>query len=362
MTNGGKMPQTIETLLRINEQHSQEFLDQKIERIRYRGEHPTEICALKCMDGRLNLPVMTETALGVIQPFRNLGGKFSLGWPLFQNLINEWVNYAIVRGRHSLVLVTYHKSRGDDHRGCAGFNYETDKAITAAKTLKAQFDRVYGSGVSTLVCGIETDLDALILHGEGGEVLDLAECKDTSKAALTAMLQEFYPSFPERVVNDLLPLVEGNVRHIRKIRASNRPISDIVHKEWVLGIGRAFDWLHLVNTAFIVGPYDLKLEVAIETAGGLLLKNLREGRLSDDKLVMMTSAGYRSAGPEQRLAEEKAKDLAEYSVEILHRKVPDILDHLQVLTSTVNLDTRKLDVINRIEKASELFGELVAVG
>jgi len=64
----------IDFLLDLNERHSRAFMDLSSERRRYRGEHLTEIAALKCMDGRLHLPVMTQTALGIIHPFRNLGG------------------------------------------------------------------------------------------------------------------------------------------------------------------------------------------------------------------------------------------------------------------------------------------------
>ena len=30
----------------------------------YKSQHPTEICALKCMDGRLNLSIITQTPAG----------------------------------------------------------------------------------------------------------------------------------------------------------------------------------------------------------------------------------------------------------------------------------------------------------
>ena len=96
----------IDFLLELNTKHSREYIELASERRRYRGEHPTEIAALKCMDGRLHLPVITKTALGIIQPFRNLGGKFDLGWPFFQSKIDEWVQYSVGRGRHCLVFVT----------------------------------------------------------------------------------------------------------------------------------------------------------------------------------------------------------------------------------------------------------------
>ena len=50
-------------------------------RERYLAEHPTAIAVLKCMDGRINIPVATNTPTGILMPFRNLGGMFNLGWP-----------------------------------------------------------------------------------------------------------------------------------------------------------------------------------------------------------------------------------------------------------------------------------------
>ncbi len=228
----------IDYLLDLNLRHAQNFIDLATERRRYRGEHPTEIAALKCMDGRLNLPVMTQTALGIIQPYRNLGGKFELGWPFFQSILDTWVQYSISRGRHCIVFVTYHYARGEPLRGCRGFDYDTAAARNTAIKLKEQFDGVYGSGaVIPIVCGIETDMDALILHGEDGRVVDLAEVEITTQVELDTMLRSMYPSISERIILDLIPLVRGNIKHIAEVRTSNRPIEELEHKEWVWGLG-----------------------------------------------------------------------------------------------------------------------------
>lgn len=341
----------IDYLLDLNTRHSQAFMDLATERRRYRGEHPTEIAALKCMDGRLHLPVMTQSALGIIQPFRNLGGIFNLGWPFFQATIDQWVDYSISRGRHCLVFVTYHFARGDTHRGCRGFNYDTDAAKAAAINLKNQFDSVYGMGgaVVPIVCGIETDLDALILHGDDGRSIDLANAKESSQLELEEMLRSLYPSMPERVIRDLIPLIRGNIKHIAEIRTTNRPIEEAEHKEWVLGVGRGFDWLHVINTAFIVGPFDPNLSVAIETAGRLLKNNIDEGRIDADGVVLLTSAVYRDeAGPEYHLSREKALFLSKFALNIIKDKVPDLANHLQILTGRTNLNTRKFEVIERV--------------
>lgn len=68
-------------LLEHNKQQSGLFCepDTKGLRLQYRAMHPTEILAMKCMDGRLNLPLIAGIPLGIIQPLRGLGGKFDLG-------------------------------------------------------------------------------------------------------------------------------------------------------------------------------------------------------------------------------------------------------------------------------------------
>ncbi|MDH5552148.1 MAG: carboxysome shell carbonic anhydrase [Nitrosomonas sp.] len=348
----------IDYLLDLNVRHAQTFMDSATERRRYRGEHPTEIAALKCMDGRLNLPVMTQTTVGIIQPYRNLGGKFDLGWPFFQATINDWVQYAIKRGRHCVIFVTYHYSRGDLHRGCRGFNYDKAAACDTAVTLKAQFDRIYGGGgVVPIVCGIETDLEALVLHGNDGQVVDLAEVNLTSQQEIETLLRALYPVMHERVTFDLLPLIQGNIKYISMVRKSDKPIEELEHNEWVLGVGRGFDWLHAINTAFIVGPFDPHLSFAIETAAKLLEGNIEMARIDPNGIVLLTSSAFRdSAGPEHNLAKEKAVFLRKFSLDIIKQRAPKLVPYLQILTGCTNMNTRKFEVIERYNKVADIDG------
>src|SRR3989344_5037693 len=136
----------INYLLNLSQENSHEFNDSGLSLLRrqYRANHPTEIAVTKCMDGRIHLPRLTNMQLGIINPWRNLGGKFDLGWPFFGLAVNECVQYAINKGRDCLVLVTYHYSRGDKHRGCRGFNYEIIAAREYTKNLKEEFDADFG--------------------------------------------------------------------------------------------------------------------------------------------------------------------------------------------------------------------------
>ncbi|MCB9811057.1 MAG: hypothetical protein H6779_04480 [Candidatus Nomurabacteria bacterium] len=152
----------INLLLEHNKKRSDNFSNPDIvlERRLYRAKHPTEIAVLKCMDGRLHLPIITKTPLGIIQPFRNLGGQFDLGWPFFGQVMKDWVDYAVSQGKKSIVLTTYHYSKSDEHLGCKGFGYNCDLALSETKKLKEQFERVFGlhhSVVYPILVGIETD-------------------------------------------------------------------------------------------------------------------------------------------------------------------------------------------------------------
>lgn len=341
----------IEKIIALNEYHSKIFTDPKtfLERKLYRAKHSTEIAALKCMDGRLHLPVMTETALGLIQPWRNLGGRFDLGWPAFKEGMEGWVEYSSHKGRKCLVFITYHWSKGDTHRGCRGFNYDKEAAVNAAMNLKKQYDYVFGKGpVYALVCGIETDEDGLVLHGNDNTTLDLEELENTvSSEELLSKLQVLYPDMDEDMTNDLLPLVEGNVRHIAEIRRNKRPIADSEHREWVLGIGRGFDWLHEINMAFIIGHFDPDLRNTIKTGASLLQQNIEAGRVDPKNgIVLMTSAPYRhTAGYEQRLAEQKARFFKDFALDIIKTDVPELMEHLQSLAVTVDMNTRKINIL-----------------
>lgn len=340
----------IDKLIAINKKYATVYSSPEttLARRLYQAQHPTEIGVFKCMDGRLHVPVMTRTALGIIRPWRNLGGKFNLGWPGLLYTVRDWVNTGVSRGHHILPIITYHFSRGDKHRGCKGFGYDKDAAMEFTTKLKNQFDHVFGKGtVYSILCGIETDLDSLILHGDNGEIVDLADITDSTLETLKAIVDRLYPAMPQNMRQDLIPLMQGNCAHIAQIRAENRPIAEAEHKEWILAVGRGFDWLHEINSAFIIGPFDPRLRGAIGTGATLLLDNIHSGRVNPkDGIVLMASAPYAiPAGPERLLAEEKSKFLHDFAVETITDLVPDLLPHLEHLVTTMDLNTRTFNII-----------------
>lgn len=156
-------------------------------------------------------------------------------------------------------------------------------------------------------------------------------------------INTLFPDMSPEIVSDLLPLLAGNAKHIKEIREQSRPITEINHKEFVLAVGRGFDWLHFHNKALIIGPYSYNLKDPIEKAAGILLDNIKLGRIeAKDGVLLMTSAAYRdNVGMESRLAAEKAISLAEFSLETIKEQVPELIPYISVLVGTTNMNTRE---------------------
>lgn len=142
-----------------------------------------------------------------------------------------------------------------------------------------------------IVCGFETDEDALILHGTNGDILDLSSVSTLDQDCLPALLEQLYPDMPKQILQDLLPLVRDNITHVADIKRTNRP-PNIEHREWVICVGRGFDWLHTSNLALIIGPYSPDLADPIRKAAGIIEANMQTGRIPDDGFLLLAKAPY----------------------------------------------------------------------
>ena len=314
-------------------------------RERYVARHPTAIAVLKCMDGRINIPVATRTPLGIIQPFRNLGGMFDLGWPHLGEVFAGYVQRCVRDGRRVLLFITYHFARGNVRRGCAGFAYDTDAAIAHTYRIKSQVEAVFGTEHSTVypvVCGFETDEDALLLHGENGEVLDLARLAGSDDETFLVQLGELYPDMPVQVRRDLLPLLAGNLAHIAEVRQMHRAV-DIEHREWMICLGRGFDFLHMPNLALIVGPYSPELAEPVAKAAGIIETNMKKGRIPDDGFLLLASVPCEEIGMDRARAELKSIFLAEFAAGVIRAKKPALAERMHVRTAVLDWHTRRLE-------------------
>ncbi len=341
----------IRWLAELAERHGEAYRSPEamLARTRYQSQHPTAIAVLKCMDGRINIPFATETPVGILMPFRNLGGQFDLGWPHLGEVLTQYVMERIHEGRQVLFLVTYHFSRGERRRGCAGFDYDQTAAIAHTQSIHRQISTIFGAGHGTvypLVCGFETDEDALIIHGVDGQELDMAAWTDADSSQLTDRLGALLPDMPERMRADLLPLLEGNVRHVNKVRAQalrgERQL-DIEHREWMICLGRGFDFLHTPNLALIVGPYSPQLAEPIIRAAGIIEANMAAGRIPDDGFLVLSSVPYESIGVDQARAAIKASFLSGFARQVIAEAHPVLAKKMMSRTATLDWHARRLN-------------------
>ena len=343
----------IDWLFELADRHGANYRSPEawLARERYLAEHPTAIAVLKCMDGRINIPVATRTPVGILMPFRNLGGMFDLGWPHLGEVLAHHVQRMVAQGRRVLFLITYHFSKGDPQRGCAGFHYDTAAAIAHTHEIRQQVEHIFGKGHSTvypLVCGFETDEDALIVHGAEGRQLNLAELGAADRNTLEPHLAGLLPDMPAQMRADLLPLLFGNLDHIDEVRAQNQRHErtlDIEHREWMICLGRGFDFLHTPNLALIIGPYSPNLAEPIRRAAGIIQSNMQAGRIPDDGLLLLASVPYDEIGVDRARAELKSRFLSGFAADVIGNEFPQLAGKLAMRTAVLDWRSRQLEII-----------------
>ncbi len=333
-------------IIELNKKHSEMFQSQLLERQLYLSKHPTNVVVFKCMDGRIHMPTVTGTPLGIMKPFRNIGGKFNLGWPLLSESFDQNIKKAVSEGNRTLVLVTYHYSKGDHKRGCAGFNYDCDESKRFTENFRKQILRTYGENntvVFPILVGLETDEDALVFHGEDGNAIDVSKITTNSENNLINIFKKLYPLMPERILLDLIPLVQGNIKCIEQTKIKGKSLDQLVHGEWVLAVGKGFDWLHTPNMALIVGPYDPNIGEPIKTAAGIIKKNLDEGRV-EGGMILLSSAIYIDPAEKAR-TRERTLYLNNLTQEIIKKNHPEMVPVMHSMAVVINALTMEMEIV-----------------
>ena len=346
--------QRIAWLADLAERHGEAYRSPEamLARTRYQSRHPTAIAVLKCMDGRINIPVATGTPVGILMPFRNLGGRFDLGWPHLGEVLTQYVMDRVQEGRQVLFLVTYHFSRDDRHRGCAGFGYDRRAAYEHTQAIHRQISMIFGQSHGTvypLICGFETDEDALILHGVSGNTLDMSTIHVSELGTLPERLSALLPDMPARLRADLLPLLEGNAHHVAQVRTQighGERLLDIEHREWMICLGRGFDFLHTPNLALIVGPYSPDLSEPIVRAAGIIESNMAAGRIPDDGFLLLSSVPYEAIGVDRARAEIKASFLSRFAQNVIREACPALATKMISQTAVLDWHARRLSWMN----------------
>jgi hypothetical protein len=285
--------------------------------------------------------------LGFLRSFRNLGGQFDLGWKGLKAALTSTVQKNHDEGRGCLAIITYHYSKGDPKRGCAAYKYNVKASIDGAMAFRKQIRDAYRGlpyHIFPIVVGIETDNESLKFHNSKGECLDLLDYAglDISEGEIFNKLLALYEYIPGNILADLSPLLMGNVRHINKIKLLNRPITKLEHGEWIVGVGgaSAYEWLHVPNTALLVGQYNPNIEKPIKKALDVIRESWKPGK----KFLYMSAASYGGNNHEQLVMPEVryyARSIRE-TAEIFH---PEMLPDMCLVRALVDSYTQEIRIV-----------------
>ena len=310
-------------IIAINKEESERYVASEAERLRYWAKHPTFFACIKCMDGRVSIPLMTKTPIGIVKPFRAIGGKFDIWWPTFLGRISHWTDRAISQGSRTFVFVSYHYSASDIHLGCAGWKYDTKAARNHAEYLKKELEFVFGEEITAMTTGVETDHDLLTLHGPNGD-LSGEMLIGKSDQDIQDMIARHFPMMSQEMIRDLVPFLRGNAERISELRKYPRKPEQLEHNERIIAIGQGFDWLVEENLALIINDADPNLAESIRVAGSLIEKNLRNAPAGDDATIF-TNIQYRKSGMDKRQAIARARGLRLFAEKVLHDAYPELM-------------------------------------
>lgn len=348
-------------ILSLSSRFTKQYNDagQMILRKRYFINHPSLVIVLKCMDGRILFNYFTNKPLGIVVPFRNVGGIFNLGWAHFADIFDEMVNGAIREKRNVLVFITYHYSAGDnDHRGCAGHDYDIESSIKNAYSIKEQIEYLYGSDrqvVYPVVLGIETDSNAIIIHGTSGDEMNVAEKLNFPADKISEEFKQLFPDMNSEIMNDLTPFALGNIEHLNRVLREGGPRTTFVHQERGIFAGRAFDFMHEPNNAIIIGPFQPNLEVPARKACQLIVTNIKEEKISPDGVALLTNAPYSDVHG-KRKAVLKTLELKEIFMDVMTSEFKDLKGlRIHCRTGITHWDTRHLEIIEGRKMVTSLW-------
>lgn len=342
---GIRMLSIQERILDLNRVQSDFYIANESARHRYWAKHPTFFACIKCMDGRVNFPIMTNTPVGIVKPFRAIGGKFEAWWPSFLGRVRHWVERAVHMGSRNFMFVTYHYSASDAHLGCAGWKYDTASAKAHAEKLRDSLAYVFGEQLTAVVAGVETDRDILTLHGPAGDISGDGLVGKTP-AEIEEALAKCFPELDQQTMADLIPFLVGNAKQVQELTVHPRQHEDKQHRERIIAIGQGFDWIAQGNLALIINDADPNLAESVRVAGSLIEKNLKDAPLGDDAAIF-TCIPYHEPGLDHRQAVARARGLALFAENILTEAYPALLasGRVHTLASIMWEPNKKIEVV-----------------
>lgn len=182
----------------------------------------------------------------------------------------------------------------------------------------------------------------MILHASDGTELDISKLTDDDMPHLRNRVDVMFPDMPESMRKDVMPLIQGNIKHVASMRKVARTLN-VEHREWVLCVGRGFDWITLPNTALIVGPYSPDLDGPIRTAAKIIESNMKAGRIPSDGFLLLASSPFEDPGVDRAKAVIKAKFIGDFAAGVIRESFPELAKKMAIRVVALDWRTRAIE-------------------
>jgi hypothetical protein len=118
------------------------------------------------------------------------------------------------------------------------------------------------------------------------------------------------------------------------------------HGEWIVGVGgaSAFDFLHVPNTAIIVGQYNPNLGRVIKQALKVIKDHWKEG----NKFLALTAASYGKTPMGMVYEQHVMEDVRYYNRlirEVAGKHFPELVPHMLPVRVLVDAETQKMKIV-----------------
>ncbi len=347
----------IEEVRCLNARQVRVFAEQQPNRTRRRSQHPTEIVIIQCADGRVCTATAAQVPEGIVTEMREIGGQFDPASPIFHSRLLDILRFAQSRGRQVLIWVIYHFSEEDPELGCAGHGCNRETARRCAERLTQTINVELLDGrhdlARAITVGYETDEDVFLMHeAEGRHVVSMTNLLDAGEGALREICLALYPDMSGDMIEDLIPLMAGNIRHVQEIRSSGRGPQRIDHREVMIAIGSQLGWLTRGNRNYALALSDkdpTQLPVMVQKAARLILESRYAGRIDIPHSLLFSQVPYSLVGepPElhtflQKQALLQARRLAEVGMDAIRRAFPSDIGVFRGFIATLDRNTQAL--------------------
>ncbi len=298
---------------------SHSYADMRGERNEYWGRHPTRILMTRCMDGRLNVPEITGTPLGLIEEMCAFGGRFRTSWTGFMDEITDWIRRTNCAGFPNLFLMTGHfDGRDNKSLGCRGFNHSYSETRNHMLDTVGRIQRAWQSQLCAIAAMIDTNNDEITLCGapDADHTVTGSECIGLDKEEIRGRIQRRFPHMRREIVADLAKIMQNNAVRVDQFLENPRSVPfDLDHQERVIWIGGMSGWIPR-NLALAIHPSDTNIGGTIRDMARIIQSNIR-GAGPDEQILVVTCHTFDDATEERGRAEEETFAKLEHADNVL---------------------------------------------